>query len=129
MHVASELQAYGTFPEKLSPELQSDEAQWRLSVARPTGAFANATCEGGVPTYGHITGGAEIRRRSAYQICSLMGFVLNKNDGAFMQRWLSQDEIKIVHECLCWGRQPGNNKEFVFFVQECGSVLARGGSA
>ena len=115
MHVASEFQAYATFPEKLAPELQSDEAQWRLSVARPTGAFTNATCEMGVPTYGHITGGAEIRRRSAYQICSLMGFVLNKNDGAFMQRWLSQDEIQIVHECLCWGRQPGNNKILEFF--------------
>ena len=83
-------------------------------MARPTGAFTNATCESGVPTCGHITGGAEIRRRSAYQICSLMGFVLNRNDGSFMQRWLSQDEIKVVHECLCWGRQPGNNKECVF---------------
>ena len=117
------------FLEKLAPELQSDEAQWRLSVARPTGAFTNATCESGVPTYGHITGGTEIRRRSAYQICSLMGFVLNKNDGAFMQRWLSQDEIAVVHECLCWGRQPGHNKECFFFVPGCGKGLAWGGSA
>ena len=46
---------------------------------------------------------------------SMMGFVLNRNDGAFMKHWLSQDEIASVHECLTWGRQPGNNKVLEFF--------------
>jgi hypothetical protein len=44
-----------------------------------------------------------------------MGFVLKKNDGAFMERWLSQEEIATVHECLTWGRQPGNNACLAFY--------------
>ena len=67
--------------------------------------------------------------------------MLNRNDGSFMQRWLSQEEIAVVHErlpqcvvcinvcpclrahlvlpyygrCLTWGRQPGNNRVLDFF--------------
>ena len=41
--------------------------------------------------------------------------MLNRNDGAFMKRWLSQDEISSVHECLTWGRQPGNNAVLEFY--------------
>ena len=32
-----------------------------------------------------------------------------------MKRWLSQDEISSVHECLTWGRQPVNNRVLEFF--------------
>ena len=41
--------------------------------------------------------------------------MLSRNDGAFMKRWLSQDEIASVHECLMWGRQPGNNTDLEFY--------------
>ncbi len=54
---------------------------------------------GGVPKYAHCSGTVDFRRRSAFQLASMMGFILNKNDGAFMKRWLSEDEIVLVHEC------------------------------
>ena len=81
-------------------DLLSDEAQWRLSVARPHGAFQESMYDvGGIPKYAHISGGVDFRRRSPFQLASTMGFVLNKNDGAFMKRWLSQEELVTVHEC------------------------------
>ncbi len=81
-------------------DLPSDEAQWRLAVCRPHGAFQDAMFEaGGIPKYAHITGGGvDFRRRSTSQLVSMMGFVLNRNDGAFRRRVLSEDEIAGVHE-------------------------------
>ena len=34
--------------------LKSEEAQWRLSVCRATGAFQNNTFDAGIPKYAHI---------------------------------------------------------------------------
>ena len=44
-----------------------------------------------------------------------MGFLLQRNTGAFMERYLSQEEIACVHECLAWGRTPGNNAVLAFY--------------
>ena len=65
--------------------------------------------------YAHITGGVDFRRRSPYILASTMGFLLQRNTGAFMERYLSQAEIASVHECLAWGRQPGNNAVLAFY--------------
>jgi len=79
---------------------------------------------------------------SQYQLASMMGFVLNRSDGSFLKRLLSQQEVAAVHErlpqlsgpsalpcfsnelhacvysfwrCLTWGRIPGNNKVLEFY--------------
>ncbi len=68
-------------------------------MCRPHGAFQPSHYEGGlVPKYAHITGSVDFKRRSPLQLASMMGFLLHKNDGAFMQRWLSQEELAVVHE-------------------------------
>ena len=91
-------------------QLLSDEARWRLSVCRPKGAFTQSNFSDiGVPTYCHITGGVDFRRRSALQLTSLLGFVLSRNDGAFLHNNLSENEVAAIHECISWGRQRGNN--------------------
>ena len=103
-------------PYYLAQNYSPDEAKWRLAVCRPSGAFRNAEVEGGlVPKYAHITGSVDFKRRSPLQLTSMMGFLLHKNDGAFMQRWISQEEISAIHECLTWGRQKGNNKILEFY--------------
>ena len=87
-------------------KLTSDESQFRLAVCRPHGAFKDATAEGGVPTYAHATGFSHFKARSVFQLSSMMGFLLNRNDGSFMKAHLSETEMSAVHECLQWGRQP-----------------------
>ena len=42
-----------------------------------------------------------------------MGFVLNERGGQFLR--LTPNETDALHECLQWGRQPGNNKVLEFF--------------
>ena len=42
-----------------------------------------------------------------------MGFVLNERGGQFLR--LTPAETDALHECLQWGRQPGNNKVLEFF--------------
>ena len=42
-----------------------------------------------------------------------MGFVLNERGGQFLR--LTPGETDALHECLQWGRQPGNNKVLEFF--------------
>ena len=42
-----------------------------------------------------------------------MGLILNKNSGK--STGLKPEELDAVHECLTWGRQPGNNKPLLFF--------------
>jgi len=45
----------------------------------------------------------------------LLGFVLSRNDGAFLHNNLSENEVAAIHECLSWGRQRGNNPVLDFF--------------
>ena len=42
-----------------------------------------------------------------------MGLILNKNSGK--STGLKPEELDAVHECLTWGRQPGNNEPLMFF--------------
>ena len=39
--------------------------------------------------------------------------ILNKDSGKSTR--LAPEELEAVHECLTWGRQPGNNKVLTFF--------------
>ena len=42
-----------------------------------------------------------------------MGLILNKSTGK--SAGLTPDELDAVHECLSWGRTPGNNLVLTFF--------------
>ena len=84
-------------------ELKSDESQWRLSVSRPLGAFSGLQYSpkecGGVPMYKHISGEVDFRRYSQFQLTSMLGFVLHRNDGAFLRKAkLQEEEIAAIHE-------------------------------
>ena len=94
-------------------KLQSTEAISRLSVCRPHSGLEPASCAGGVPRYAHNTGGVIFRRWASHQIASTLGLVLNKTLGKMAG--LTQLELGAIHECLTWGRQPGNNKVLMFF--------------
>ena len=48
-----------------------------------------------------------------------MGFVLNERRGQFFR--LTPGETDALHECLQWGRQPGNYKVLEFFGTTCES--------
>ena len=93
--------------------LKSDEAQARLSVCRPISGLEEQNVIGGVPTYAHNTGEVNFRRRAPLQLASTLGFVVNKKSGKFLG--LTPAETNAIHECLNWGRQPGNNKLLQFF--------------
>ena len=84
-----------------------------IMVCRPICGLEPASVIGGVPTYAHNTGEVNYRRRAPLQLASTLGFVLNKNSGAFMN--LTPQETDALHECLVWGRQEGNNKCLEFF--------------
>ncbi len=60
-----------------------------------------------------------MRRPSAWQVASTMGFVLNKNTGSFMG--LTQEEERALHEVLTWGAQRGNNPILRWFGPELAS--------
>ena len=100
-------------------ELQSDEAQARLSVCRPLSGLQEAGCVEGTMHYAHNHGEVNYRRRAPRQLASTLGFILNKNDGAFMKsgprRLVSDSELGAVHECLNWLRSDGHNKILDFF--------------
>ena len=52
--------------------------------------------------------------RSPWQLASTLGFVLDRGEsGHFMG--LKPHELTALHECLTWGRQPGNNPVLRFF--------------
>ena len=52
--------------------------------------------------------------RSPWQLASTLGFVLDRGEsGHFMG--LKPRELAALHECLTWGRQPGNNPVLRFF--------------
>jgi len=79
-------------------ELKSSEAQSRLSVCRPFSAFEHPTFQDGVPRYSSLTGEVNFRRRATRTLASMMGFILNKHDGADMKN-LTTPELKALHEC------------------------------
>ena len=89
-------------------QLRSEDAQARLSVCRPLSGLQEAQVVGGVPTYAHNTGEVNFRRRNPLQVAATFACVLNRRDGAFMG--LGRDELEAWHECLCWLREPGNNR-------------------
>jgi len=60
-----------------------------------------------------------MRRPSAWQVASTMGFMLNKNTGSSMG--LSQEEERALHEVLTWGAQRGNNPILRWFGPELAS--------
>ena len=82
--------------------LQSNEAQSRLAAARPISSLQEAGFCDGVPYYAHNKGDITFRRRSANQINSTLGFVLNKN-GAGHFKGLNEKEVDALHEVLTWG--------------------------
>ena len=88
--------------------LRTEDAQARLSVCRPLSGLQEAQVVGGVPTYAHNTGEVNFCRRNPLQVAATFACVLNKRDGQFMG--LSPGELEAWHECLCWLREPGNNK-------------------
>ena len=66
--------------------------------------------------YTHISGQTDFRRFSQFQLTSMMGFLLHRNDGGFLRKLkLAENEIAAIHECLSWGRLPGNNRCLEFF--------------
>ena len=94
-------------------ELKSPEAQSRLSVCRPHSNLEPASCAKGPPRYAHNTGGVRFKRWASLQISQTMGLILNKDSGK--SAGITPTELNQVHECLTWGRQPGNNKVLMFF--------------
>lgn len=63
-------------------------------------------------------------------MASTLGFVLNKQDGSFMN--LTSDELDALHECITWGRIAGNNKilyhwgnEIDQFSSACGQMMGK----
>ena len=54
--------------------------------------------------------------RSPWQLASTLGFVLDRGEsGNFMG--LKPRELAALHECLAWGREPGNNPVLRFYGQ------------
>ena len=68
---------------------------------------------GGVPRYAHNTGGVIFRRWASLQVGNTMGLILNKSTSK--STGLTPAELDAVHECLTWGRAPGNNLVLTFF--------------
>lgn len=89
-------------------KLTSEDAQARLSVTRPLGQIEEAQVIDGVSKYAHITGDVQCCRRNPLQLAATFACILNQRDGAFTG--LSRSELEAWHECLCWLREPGNNK-------------------
>jgi len=85
-------------PNVAFDELKSSESQSRLSVCRPFSAFEHPNFQDGVPRYSSITGEVNFRRRATRTLASMMGFILNKHDGADMKN-LKIPELKALHEC------------------------------
>ena len=55
--------------------------------------------------------------RSPWQLASTLGFVLDRGEsGNFMG--LKPRELAALHECLAWGREPGNNPVLRFYGQQ-----------
>ena len=55
--------------------------------------------------------------RSPWQLASTLGFVLDKGEsGNFMG--LKPRDLAALHECLTWGREPGNNPVLRFYGQQ-----------
>jgi len=111
-------------------ELKSTEAQSRLSVCRPHSNLEPASCAKGPPRYAHNTGGVLFRRWAPLQISNMMGLILNKTSGK--AAGITPAEQDKVHECLTWGRQPGNNKVLTFFgtvfesfYRSCSQLMGR----
>lgn len=96
-------------------DLRSEESQSRLSTCAPFSAFETSTSHGGVPRYSHICGDCNFRRRATRTLSSMMGFILNKNDGSHIMQGLKPAELRALHECLTWSRQGNNNKVLRFF--------------
>ena len=86
--------------------LQSNEAQSRLAAARPISSLQEAGFVEGVPYYAHNKGDITFRRRSATQINSTLGFVLNKNGSGHLKE-LNEKEVAALHEILTWGPLVG----------------------
>lgn len=110
--------------------LRSTDSQARLSVCRPHSALEEPNARSGVGRYAHITGDAMYYRRAPQQLNSMLGFVLNQKGGRFMG--LTEDETRALHECLIWGRQPGNNRILEFygtlyegFQQACQEMMGK----
>ena len=95
-------------------KLKSEEAQARLTTARPHSAFQPSNVVAGVPRYSHITGEVCFRRRASHMLTSMMGFILNKNDHRDMRN-LTPEETHALHECLTWCRTGLNNKVLQMF--------------
>ena len=53
------------------------------------------------------------RRWASLQVGNTMGLILNKSTGK--STGLTPAELDAVHECLSWGRAPGNNLVLTFF--------------
>jgi len=97
-------------------KLVSREAQARLSRCRPVSGFEAPNVADGVATYAHCSGEVNFRRRQPLQVAATLGFVLGSRTSKFLG--LKPEEIDALHECLTWGRQPGNNKFLEFFGGE-----------
>ena len=88
-------------------KLRSNDAVSRLSRCRPLNGFTPAHVVDGHVRYAHNTGEVNFRRRHPLQLASTLGFILNKRAGYFPG--LAPEEKEVLHECLTWLRQPGNN--------------------
>ena len=82
-----------------------------LSSIQEAGEFGN-----GFVKYAHNTGSVFFSKRAPLQVASTLGFVLNKQDGSFMK--LTPEELDALHECITWGRIPGNNRILYHFGNE-----------
>ena len=50
--------------------------------------------------YTHLSGQTDFRRYSQFQLTSMLGFLLHRNDGSFLRKSnLAEDEIAAIHEC------------------------------
>ena len=90
--------------------LESEEAQGRLSCARPISGLTPSGWHDGIPTYAHNRGEVQFRRRATWQLASTLGLVLNRRGSAALRKGLKESEVDALHECIHWGRQPGNNR-------------------